>query len=201
MKTIFLSLGFALTLGVVHVSAQTASSPLPATEPEAASGGSCPLCKMGGDSKGPVKTDVAFKQGGEKPADDAERVVLDLEQKWCESEARHDVAFLEKVEVDGFTFTDATGKVTGKQEEIAEAKQGGEPINFKLSDMKVHLYGNTAIVTGQTAFSPADLSQVSSAAYRWTDVFVRQANGEWQVVASQATALDQGKGGEGKPSE
>ena len=67
--------------------------------------------------------------------------------------------------------------------------------------MKAHLYGNTAIVTGQTAFSPADLGQVSSAAYRWTDVFVRQANGEWQVVASQATALDQTKSAEEKPGE
>ena len=124
MKTIFLSLGFALTLGAVHVSAQATPAPLPATEPEPASGGCCPMCKMGGDGKAPVKTEIAFKEPAAKQ-DDAEKAVLDLEEKWCEAEARHDVAFLEKVEADGFTFTDSTGKVTGKQEEIVEAKARG----------------------------------------------------------------------------
>ena len=156
MKTLCLSLGFALVLGVAHVPAQSApaiapaASPVPAVEPEPAStaSGCCPMCKMDGEAKNVVKTEVAFKQGGEKPADDAEQAVVDLEKKWCEAEARHDVAFLEKVEADGFTFTDSTGKVTTKQDEITEAKQGGETVNFKLSDMKAHLYGSAAILTG-----------------------------------------------------
>ncbi len=126
---------------------------------------------------------------------------MDLEEKWCQAEAQHDAAFLEKAEADGFIFTDSTGKLTTKQDDIAEAKQGGEKIDFKLSDMKAHVYGNTAILTGQTTFSPADTGSPTPIAYRWTDVFVRQANGEWQVVASQATALGQAKNSDEKPGE
>ncbi len=190
MKTFCLSLWFALVLGAVQVSAQDAP----------AAGGCCPMCKLDGDGKASLKTEVAFKEATAKP-DDAEKAVLDLEEKWCEAEARHDVAFLEKVEADGFTFTDSTGKLTTKQDEIAEAKQGGEKIAFKLSDMKAHVYGNAAILTGQTTFSPADTGNPTPIAYRWTDVFVRQANGEWQVVASQATALGQAKNSDDKPGE
>ena len=197
MKSLSFSLLFVLVLGSAHVSAQSQSTPLPATEPEPASVGACPMCKMCVDNnggKGGVKTEVAFKQSDGKQ-DDAEKEVLDLEKSWCNAEAQHDVAFLEKVEADGFVFTDSTGKVTTKQDEIAEAKLGGDAIKFKLSDMKAHVYGNAAILTGQTSFTPADAGEAAPMAYRWTDVFVRQANGEWQVVASQATAL-----GEEKPA-
>ncbi len=205
MKTLSLSLLFAFTLGTAHASAQSetaapAVSPLPATEPEPASGGSCPMCKMSSDGKCAVKTEIAFKEPASKQ-DDTEKAVLDLEQKWCDAEAQHDVAFLEKVEADGFVFTDSTGKVTTKQDEIAEAKQGGDAIKFKLSDMKAHVYGNAAVLTGQTTFDPADTGNSAPVAYRWTDVFARQANGEWQVVASQATAIGQEKSAEEKPSE
>ena len=204
MKTLSLSLMFALALGVVHVSAQSQTAPLPATEPEHASsgggGGVCPGCKMGGDSQGAVKTEVAFKQDGGKQ-DDAEKTVLELEEKWCNAEANHDVAFLEKVEADGFVFTDSTGKVTTKQDEIAEAKQGGDAIKFKLSDMKAHVYGSAAVLTGLTTFIGVDPGAGGVVSYRWTDVFVRQANGEWQVAASQATAVGEEKPGAEKPGE
>lgn len=164
-----------------------AASPGPEAKPETAPESCCPECKMG-KTAGSADTDKDGKPAAEKDQAATEKALIDLEIQWCEAEARHDLAFLEKIETDGFTFTDLTGKVTTKQDEIEEAKQGGERIDYKLSDMKAHLYGDAAILTGQTTFSPANATS-APLAYRWTDVFVRRANGEWQVAASQTTAL------------
>ena len=183
MKTLCLSLLFVLALGTVGVSAQLpTATPLHATEQEAKSGSVCPMCKM----------DVAQCADHDAKGAEAEKAVVDLETKWCEAEARHDVAFIEKVEADGFTYTDSSGKVTTKHDEIEEAKQGGDKIEFRLSDIKAHVYGDTVILTGQTTFM-TDETDGAPSAYRWTDVFVRQPSGEWQVVASHSSVLNQEK--------
>ena len=178
-----LSVVLSLVVAAADVSAQTpapspspAASPLPATEPEHKADDACEHCRE--------------RMDGAKRAE-TEKTVLELEQKWCEAEARHDVAFLEKAEADTFTFTDSSGHLTTKKDEIEAAKQGGDKIEFKLSDMKAQIYGDAAILTGQTSFDAGDTGAAPSA-YRWTDVFVRLPDGEWQVVASQATAIRQG---------
>ena len=195
MKTLCLSLWFVLAFGAAGVSAQApAASPLPATEPEAAaSSGVCPMCKMdtaqceAHDAKASAADNGQIAKGAE-----AEKAVVDLEVKWCEAEARHDAAFIEKVEADGFTYTDSSGKVTTKRDEIEEAKQGGDKVEFKLTDIKAHVYGDTVVLTGQTTFTTDDTEGAPNS-YRWTDVFVRQSNGEWQVVASHSSVLSQEK--------
>ena len=194
MKILCLSLWFVLAIGTASISAQSpAATPLPATEPEAASSGVCPECKMDISKceDHDAKSTAADKDQAGKQAE-AEKAVVDLEAKWCEAEARHDAAYIEKVEADGFTFTDSNGKVTTKKDEVEEAKQGGDVVEFKLSDMKAHAYGNTVVLTGQTTFPATDVDSVPTA-YRWTDVFVRQSNGEWQVVASHSSGVSQQK--------
>ena len=57
--------------------------------------------------------------------------------------------------------------------------------------MKAQLHGDTAVVTGQTTLAGRDHGGALNGTYRWTDVFVRAAGGDWQVVASQATAVNQ----------
>ena len=57
-----------------------------------------------------------------------------------------------------------------------------------LRDMKVRVYGNTAVVTGTDTERGVYHGKDSSGKYLWTDVFVHR-NGRWQAVSSQSTKL------------
>ena len=62
---------------------------------------------------------------------------------------------------------------------------------FKFDDMKVHVYGNVAVVTGRNTIKGVweDIEHDISGPYRFTDVFVKR-DGRWQCVASQSSRID-----------
>ena len=83
--------------------------------------------------------------------------------------------------------TDPSGAATHKADDLEAVKSGALQLaNLQLQDIKVNLYGDTAVLTGKTIFTGTAHDQPFGGSYRWTDVFV-QRNGRWQVVASQAT--------------
>ena len=59
---------------------------------------------------------------------------------------------------------------------------------FKIQNVKVRPYGDTAIVVGQGSIKAHTKTQDLSGNYVWTDKFVKQ-NGEWKTVASQVTPV------------
>ena len=116
--------------------------------------------------------------------------LLKLEQDWANAVAKHDVAFIERVEADNYVYTDAAGNVGHKADDLATARAGDVKIDaFKLAAMKVELHGDTAVVTGETTLAGSDHSGTLAGTYRWTDTFVRRPGGSWQAVASQATTV------------
>ena len=116
--------------------------------------------------------------------------LLKLEQDWANAVAKHDAAFIEKVEADNYVYTDAAGNVGHKADDLAAARAADTKIDaFKLSAMKAEFHGDAAVVTGETTLVGNDRGVALSGTYRWTDTFVRRADGTWQVVASQATAV------------
>jgi ketosteroid isomerase-like protein len=54
---------------------------------------------------------------------------------------------------------------------------------MELSDMTVHVYGNTAVAAGANNLHGTYKGQDISGKYRFTDTWVKR-NGKWQVVAS-----------------
>ena len=124
-----------------------------------------------------------------EPVESDESVLTRLEQDWGEAIVRHDADFLERFESDDYTYTGPDGIVSHKSDEIAGARTGFAQIeSFKHRDIKPHVYGDTAVVTGATALKGAAGDTDLSGEFRWTDVFVKR-NGQWRVVASQATAI------------
>ena len=138
---------------------------------------------------------AAGRLPAQESANDDTADLLKLEQDWATAVAKHDAAFISRVEDDAYVYTDATGSVAHKADDLAAARAGDVKIeSFKLSDMKVQVHGGAAVVTGQTTLVGSDRGGVLNGTYRWTDVFVRRPDGVWQVVASQATAV-------GKPED
>lgn len=118
-----------------------------------------------------------------------EKAVLQLELDWCDALAKHDADFLQRALAEEYRYTDPAGRVSGKADELARAKTGDVQIDsFHLSDEKVQIYGETAVMTGETAIKGKDNGGDITGDYRWTDLFVKRG-GNWQVVASQATVI------------
>jgi len=121
----------------------------------------------------------------------AERELIKLENDWSTAWLKKDGAFLQTLYADEYMFTSESGTIYSKAQDIAETiSPENRNESFLRADLKVRVYGNTAVVTGlNTLESSATASgKHTSGAYRFTDVFVKR-HGRWQVVASQSTRV------------
>ena len=109
-----------------------------------------------------------------------------LEQTWLNAEKNHDAAAFEKLVADDWIAISPDGKSETKAERAAEIKTA-HIASAALGDMKVRVFGDTAVVTGTDDEITMKDGKKSRDHYVWTDIFVKR-NGEWLAVASQ-TAL------------
>jgi ketosteroid isomerase-like protein len=120
----------------------------------------------------------------------AEREITALEHAWAKAYVDRDVATLDRLEAEEWICTTAEGEVLTKAEDIADVKSGAyRATAFKMEEVKVRIYGYTAVVTARqtevATYKGADASKV----LRCTDTWVRR-DGRWQCVA---THLSQAK--------
>ena len=99
---------------------------------------------------------------------------------------------------DDLVYTSSAGSRFGKAdilsgfdepdeaEEVQEAEDDGPTMAYTGEDVKVQLFGTTAIVTFQLVGTPDDGSEVKN--YFNTGTFLLR-NGEWRAVAWQATVI------------
>jgi ketosteroid isomerase-like protein len=112
-----------------------------------------------------------------------------LENTWGEAVKKRDTAYLEKLYAAEYLFTDPSGGVADRAKDIGDTKSGAFKLDaFKLDEIKVHQYGNVAVVTGRNTLTATADGKDVSGAYRFTDVFVKR-DGRWQCVATQATRV------------
>jgi ketosteroid isomerase-like protein len=85
--------------------------------------------------------------------------------------------------------TSSDGKVTGKAETLGRIKTIRWD-SAEYSDVKVTVFGDTAIATGDFKGNGTDASgKLFDDHERWTDTWVKMPNGQWQCVASQGTPV------------
>lgn len=122
-------------------------------------------------------------------AGDTEKAVAELEQQWLQAQKTSNPDLLAPLLADNLVSTSTEGKVTGKAETLAEIKSE-KWTSAEYTDLKVRVYGNTAIAYGGFKGKGTDESGKSlDGAFRWTDTWVKMPNGKWQCVASQATPV------------
>jgi len=85
--------------------------------------------------------------------------------------------------------TDSDGRLTTRAETFARRKSGAIKYNaFTQDDYKVHVTGDTAIVTGRIIMKAMRDGKDVSGQERFTDTFVRRG-GQWQAVASHSSRV------------
>lgn len=118
-----------------------------------------------------------------------EQAVTALEQQWLQSQKTNNVNLLVPLLADNFVDTSSEGKITGKADALATAKSM-KWTSAEYNDVKVSVFGDTAIATGGFKGKGTDGSgKPLNVDERWTDTWVKMPNGQWQCVATQATPV------------
>ncbi|MDM7923706.1 MAG: nuclear transport factor 2 family protein [Pyrinomonadaceae bacterium] len=119
----------------------------------------------------------------------AEREVLAANLAFDSAIVARDADAYAKILADDFIFTGADGTVSDKKGEIDRVRSGRLTFESgKSDDIRVKLYGNTAVVTGRFTAKGKDNGKDFTFVERYTAVFVKR-DGRWQMVAEQATEI------------
>jgi ketosteroid isomerase-like protein len=112
-----------------------------------------------------------------------------MERDWTKAGLDKDAAALDRIVADDWTAIDFQGKAETKAQALADLKSGSSTLQtVELGEMKVRVFGNTAVVTGSDTEKSTYKGKDSSGKYVWMDVFVNR-NGHWQAVASESTKV------------
>jgi len=114
--------------------------------------------------------------------------ILQVERDICAAYEREDASWLAKHLPPTFTLTGSTGKVTTREEEVADLESGTKYDVFRNRDSKVRLYGDAAVVTGITEVGGSSDGKPYKLEFQFTDTYVRTPAG-WAMVASHASRL------------
>jgi ketosteroid isomerase-like protein len=126
-----------------------------------------------------------------EPSSDTEPAIRHLHAELVQAQLNNDTAMLDRIWADDHTFTNPLGMVQTKAQRLAEIKSGNRKLDsFRIDDVEVRVYGNTAVVTSRGALEGQRQGQSISGPYRGIDVCVRM-QGHWQIVAAQATRIAQ----------
>lgn len=126
-----------------------------------------------------------------QPASGAtEKAVLALENQWMQSQKTNNPDLVAPLLADKFVETSGEGKVRNRTESLANAK-ATKYSNVEYQDMKVTVYGDTAIATGGFKGQGTDESgKPFNSHSRWTDTWVKMPDGKWQCVASHSSNIE-----------
>lgn len=125
-----------------------------------------------------------------------EQELMQIERDWSAAFLNHDVAAAARILADDYVGIDGRGIMTSKAEELEEAKApapNAPPpertiLEETISDMKVRVYGDTAVVTGISTEKISFKGNESIIRYRRTTVYVKR-QGRWQCVSFHGSRI------------
>ena len=117
------------------------------------------------------------------------QALIDLENQWAKASKAGDGDALAPILANDFVQVDSDGSLRGKSEVMARMK-GGKWTTNEVSDMKVMVHGDSAIVTGTwTGNGTTGEGRAINGKERFADTFVKMPNGKWQCVASASAPI------------
>jgi ketosteroid isomerase-like protein len=136
--------------------------------------------------------------GAQSAPSDAAAQILSLETEHNTAIAHGDVATLDKMTSDDYTFITPRGFLVTKAQVLKALANGEFKYEYRqIYDVKIRVYGDAAVVTGRSLYTGQNQGREQSGAFRYTRVYVRQ-NGRWLAVAWQATREDELRRGGGE---
>lgn len=123
-----------------------------------------------------------------------EQRLIELEKELSAALVRQDAVVLNRLWSDSLVFTFPDGGVSNKAERLASQKPSAQPTqaDSEMSNdnevVKVHLYGNTAVVTVLSTWRGGANNHAYSTQFQATHVWVKE-KGRWQLVAAHVSQI------------
>lgn len=115
--------------------------------------------------------------------------IMEIERERREAALRNDVPYLEHIMGDDFVGIGSWGNVYDKATHIKARESGSLKLkSIDPLDLKVRVYGITAIVTGTVNVEGSWKTRHFGGTFRFTRVYVRK-RGSWKIVSSQLTKV------------
>jgi hypothetical protein len=116
--------------------------------------------------------------------------VLGIENMWVDALVKSDTASLNSIFADTYVDTDEHSQRSDKQGVLSVLKSGELKMeSIKLSDMKVQVYGDAAVVIGSATQFGNFKGQALAPKIIFTDTLIK-LNGNWVAVASHRSAAE-----------
>ncbi len=117
--------------------------------------------------------------------------ILTFEKKWTDAYRQRNISIMTSMLADDFVITVEDGRVFGKMGYMAHTADSSVQVDLaEQSDLRVHMHGNVAVVTG--AYHETGISKGKHYEYRdrSTDVWMK-VDGQWKLIASQYSVPQQ----------
>lgn len=121
-------------------------------------------------------------------ADSAEHAVTAAENQWLKSQQTNNVEVLAPLLADKVVETTEEGKVYAGKEAVLAAAKSDTWSSAEYTDLKVTVFGDTAIATGTFSGKGTNAGKPVDARVRFTDTWV-MADGKWLCVATHDSTL------------
>ena len=113
-----------------------------------------------------------------------------LEEKWRDAVLNQNSAAMDSLLADDYMAITASGTLQTKQEALANIRSGHMHLTtLDISDRKVRFYGKTALVTSLAQIEGTNAEGSISGSFRYTRVYVREAQGDWKIVSFEASRI------------
>jgi ketosteroid isomerase-like protein len=126
-------------------------------------------------------------------AADPEQELIQIEQRLTDALLRLDVRTIDSLWSDDLVFVGLNGKPATKAERLSQMKVPPSPNDATVTastndDVKVRLYGQTAVVTLLATWKTKANDRESTDRYMTTHVWNKQ-RGQWRLVSAHVTRL------------
>ncbi|GGH03836.1 hypothetical protein GCM10011586_19780 [Silvibacterium dinghuense] len=112
-----------------------------------------------------------------------------LEEQWRQALISNNVGQMDHLLADDYIGISANGTVETKAESLAQRRAGTMRITaLDITDMKVRVYGDTAVVTSQAHIEGTNGQSSIGGNYRYTRVYNRRL-GQWKIVSFEASRM------------
>lgn len=137
----------------------------------------------------PIATVLASGGGANSTPATAVDEIKALEEARNEALLHSDVAVLDRMTSDDYTFITLRGELRTKSDILKGFASGSFKYQSRqIFDLNVRVYGDTAVVTGRSIQKGMENSKDYSGSYWFTRVYIKQ-NGHWISIALQATLI------------
>jgi ketosteroid isomerase-like protein len=116
--------------------------------------------------------------------------IFQLEDEWRTAVLKADIPALDALLADDYISITAGGALQSKEQTLDSLRSGATHFtSIEISDRRVRFYGTTALVTSKAVVSGKHAGDDLSGSYRYTRVYVKNAQGDWKIVSFETSRI------------